>query len=77
MANSSDSVLEAALALGEAERVRIVEKLIQSLGGAGQAEIDSAWAAEAELRLQAYRDGKIQSFSADEVFASLLSKDAA
>ena len=72
MGNSFDSILEAALALSEDDRALIAEQLLQSLGRPCQAEIDAAWAAEADRRLQAYRDGKIESFSADEVFESLL-----
>jgi putative addiction module component (TIGR02574 family) len=54
------------------DRARIAEKLLQSLSGSAQAEIDAVWTAEAERRLQAYREGQIESFSADEVFGSLL-----
>jgi putative addiction module component (TIGR02574 family) len=65
MTKEAKSVLEAALALSEPERVAVAEELLQSLGGKTQAEIDEAWVAEAERRLEAYRQGKIRSYSAE------------
>ena len=72
MGDSIDVVLEAAPALGPADRARLAEKMLQSLGAVRQADIDAAWAAEAARRLQAYREERIESFSADEAFGSLL-----
>ena len=43
----------------------------EALAGAGEKEIDSEWVEEAEQRLQAYKEGKVQATPAEEVFRSL------
>ncbi|MFT5028816.1 MAG: putative addiction module component (TIGR02574 family) [Candidatus Binatia bacterium] len=49
-----------ALRLPVAERVRLVESLMDSLDDDATKEIDAAWAEEAESRLAAVRSGKLK-----------------
>lgn len=63
-------VLEIALALPEAERAFLVEKLVSSLD-CPNPEIDRLWAVEAEERLAAYRAGMMAAIPAEDVFAEL------
>ena len=61
-------VLEAeALKLGTAERARLVEHLIASLDE--DSEIEEAWAAEVERRIDAVETGSVQLIPAADVIA--------
>lgn len=61
-------VLEAeALKLGTAERARLVEHLIASLDE--DSEIEEAWAAEVERRIEAVETGSVQLIPAADVVA--------
>lgn len=61
-------VLEAeALKLGTAERARLVEHLIASLDE--DSEIEEAWAAEVERRIEAVEAGSVQLIPAVDVIA--------
>lgn len=61
-------VLEAeALKLGTAERARLVEHLIASLDE--DSEIEEAWAAEVERRIEAVETGSVQLIPAVDVIA--------
>lgn len=61
-------VLEAeALKLGPAERARLVEHLIASLDE--DSEIEEAWAAEVERRIEAVEAGLVQLIPAADVLA--------
>lgn len=71
MSPSVDSILNAALALPPDDRATVAEKLLQSLEGEAQAEIDQAWIEEAERRIQAYEQGLAKAIPADEVMRSL------
>ena len=64
--NNKD-ILEMAMKLKPAERFLIIEGLIKSLDEPDKS-IDEIWAEEAEKRLKAYRDGKLQTIPADEIF---------
>lgn len=58
--------LEAAvLALPRDERARLAERLIASLDD--EEQIEEAWREEIERRLEAYRDGDLETVAADEV----------
>lgn len=74
MSTSIDVVFEQALSLSDSERTELVQRLIESLDADRTARVEATWAAEASRRLQAYDEGKIQSFPADEVFAALRKK---
>lgn len=63
----SKEVLERALKLKPEERFTIVEGLLRSLDAPNQ-ELDGVWAEEAEMRLRAYRSGKLQGIALDDVF---------
>ncbi len=64
---SNKDILEMAMKLKPAERFLIIEGLIKSLDEPDKS-IDEIWAEEAEKRLKAYRDGKLQTISAEEIF---------
>ena len=71
MSETADTVLSAALALPAATRAELAEKLLESLDEPVQAEIDLAWAREAERRVEAYKQGTLKSVSGDDVIRSL------
>jgi putative addiction module component (TIGR02574 family) len=71
MSPTTDAVLQAALSLPRDERAALAEKILDSLGDANQAELDAAWAQEAEDRIKAYEEGKMKAIPAEEVFRSL------
>ncbi len=65
---STDELLKQAKALAPAQQLELVEALLNELDRADPA-IDSAWAAEAEERLAAYRKGEIKAIPLSEVLA--------
>lgn len=64
---SNIEILEQALKLRPDEKFVIVEGLLKSLD-APDGKIDEIWAAEAEKRLSAYRNGKLKAIPMEEVF---------
>jgi putative addiction module component (TIGR02574 family) len=64
---SNKDILEMALKLKPEERFLIIEGLIKSIDEPDK-NIDEIWAEEAEKRLKAYRDGKLQIIPAEEIF---------
>ena len=64
---SSKKVLEQALALKPDERFLIVEGILKSLDEP-DSSLDLIWVEEAEKRLRAYREGKLEGVSMEEVF---------
>ncbi len=64
---SNKDILEMALKLKPEERFLIIEGLIKSIDEPDKT-IDVIWAEEAEKRLKAYRDGKLQTIPAEEIF---------
>ena len=67
-----DAIVNAALALPAENRATLAEKLLESLEKE-RAEIDAAWAEEAQRRLQAYEQGLLKAIPGDEVFGSISS----
>ncbi len=63
-------ILEQALKLKADEKFAIVETLLKSLDEPDE-KLDSLWALEAEKRLIAYREGKIDGIPIEEVFKDL------
>ena len=63
----SKEILEQAIALKPGERFLIVEGLLKSLDEPDKT-IDEIWAEEAGKRLKAYRSGKLEGISMEEVF---------
>jgi len=64
---SSKEILEQALKLSSDEKLSVVNGLLRSLDEP-DATLDAIWADEAEKRLKAYRDGKLEGVSMDDVF---------
>ncbi len=68
MNESTDAIIAQALRLSAKQRAELAEKLIQSLD-APASDIDSTWAEESNFRYEAYKDGKLSTISAEEVFS--------
>ncbi len=64
---STKEILEKALQLKPEERFTIIESLIRSLDEPDK-ELDEIWAEEAEKRLKAYREGRLEGIDIDEIF---------
>jgi putative addiction module component (TIGR02574 family) len=64
--NTSDNILKKALSLKPPEKAQLIDKLISSLDKSDK-EIDKLWSKEAEDRIDAYDQGKINSVSLEEV----------
>jgi putative addiction module component (TIGR02574 family) len=60
-------ILEKALQLKPEERFLVVEGLIRSLDEPDQS-LDALWAEEAESRLRAYREGKLEGIPMEDIF---------
>lgn len=63
---SNKKILERAMALKPEERLMIVEGLLKSLDEPDQ-RIDEIWAEEAEKRLKAYREGRLEGIPMEEI----------
>lgn len=72
MAFKVEELYEKAMSLDEDERLKLVRLLMES-GGChdSNAEIEREWNAEAAHRYQDYKDGKVETIPADEVFGRL------
>ena len=64
---SNNEVLEQALKLKAEDRFVVIEGLLKSLDVPDE-KIDDIWAEEAEKRLEAYRDGRMEGVPMEEVF---------
>jgi putative addiction module component (TIGR02574 family) len=60
-------ILEQALKLKPEERFTLVEGLIRSLDEPDK-KLDDLWAEEAEKRLRAYREGRLEGIPMEEIF---------
>jgi putative addiction module component (TIGR02574 family) len=60
-----------ALSLPPRSRAKLAEKLLESLDGSTQKEIDALWAKEAENRIDAFEQGKLKAISGRKVFRKL------
>ena len=56
------------------ERAELAQRLLISLDEAPPAEIERLWIKEAERRLQAFREGKVQGIPAKDVFSRAVSE---
>jgi len=72
MASPAEDLESAALALPAAERARLAGRLLASLAEDGQ--VEEAWAEEIRRRLEAYRNGQIDSVAARQVIAEARAK---
>ncbi|MEA3275532.1 MAG: addiction module protein [Pseudomonadota bacterium] len=64
---SAKELLDEAMKLKPEERFTLVEGLIISLDEPDK-KLDEIWAMEAEKRLKAYREGKLEGIPMEEVF---------
>ncbi|MBW1699939.1 MAG: addiction module protein [Deltaproteobacteria bacterium] len=64
---STREILEKALQLKPEERFIVIETLLKSLDEPDK-RIDEIWALEAEKRLNAYRDGRLEGIPMEEIF---------
>jgi putative addiction module component (TIGR02574 family) len=60
--------------LSSRERARLAMNLIKSLDNHDDADVEELWLEEAERRYREYREGKIETRSADDVFRDAFSK---
>jgi len=67
---NTKALLDEAMKLKPEERLTLVEGLIQSLDEPGK-RLDEIWAEEAEKRLKAYREGKLQGVPMEEIFQEM------
>ncbi len=74
MTNNYDEIFSAALSLPPGSRAMLAEHLLQSLDAEYQAEIDAAWGAEAEKRLEEIKKGEVKTISAEQVLQKLRSR---
>ena len=63
-----ENVVQQALRLELRDRARLTEKLLESLDGLSEAEIEQLWLDEAERRLEDYRAGRSEGIPAEDVF---------
>jgi putative addiction module component (TIGR02574 family) len=64
---STKELLAEAMKLKPEERFALVESLIKSLDEPDK-QLDEIWAEEAERRLKAYREGKLEGIPMEEIF---------
>ena len=62
-----EEILDVAKRLKPQERFALVEGLIKTLDEP-DTKLDAIWADEAEKRLKAYREGKLESIPMEEIF---------
>jgi putative addiction module component (TIGR02574 family) len=67
MPSTLEQVRQAALALPEEDRVRLVDDLLATLTAENAAPLDDAWIAEVERRSEAFDAGGVATFSWEEV----------
>lgn len=64
---SSKEILKKALNLKPEERFIVIEGLLKSLDEPSS-DLDDIWAKEAEKRLKAYREGRLEGIPMEEIF---------
>jgi putative addiction module component (TIGR02574 family) len=74
MNTQTHQVLERAIVLPPIERAELLEGILSSFDFPARADIDAAWAQEAEDRIDAFNRGDILSISATEVFEKINKK---
>ncbi len=63
----AEEILKQALKLKPEERFMLVEGLLKSIDEPDES-IDALWVKESEKRLKAYRDGRLEAYSMEEIF---------
>jgi putative addiction module component (TIGR02574 family) len=74
MARTLTELEKDALQLPPRDRAELAAQLIASLEADEEADTEAQWLEEAERRYQAYRDGKLKSKPAQQVFRDAISK---
>ncbi len=69
--SSTINLISEALQLKPAEKFIVIEALIKSLD-VPNPELEKSWALEAEKRLQAYKEGKLETISFENMFEESL-----
>jgi putative addiction module component, TIGR02574 family len=64
---SSKEILKQALKLKPEEKFLVIEGLLKSLDEPDQ-QLDAVWVEEAERRLKAYREGRLEGISMEDIF---------
>jgi putative addiction module component (TIGR02574 family) len=64
---ASEEILRQALQLKPEERFTVVEGLLKSLDEPDK-KLDDIWAEEADKRLKAYREGRLEGIPMEEIF---------
>ncbi len=64
----AESITQQALDLDLKERARLAARLLESLDGVSEEEIQELWLDEAERRIQEYRAGRMEAVVSDRVF---------
>jgi putative addiction module component (TIGR02574 family) len=67
---SNKEIIESALKLSPTEKLFIVESILKSLDEPDK-EIESIWLEEAEKRLNAYREGKLEGIPMEDIFKKM------
>ena len=60
MTRAAEKILAEALALDTQERADVAAKLIASLDGEPEEDVEAAWAAEAERRIEEIESGRVE-----------------
>ncbi len=68
MGNAANLILNKALELNATERATVAEKLLVSLDSP-DSKIDALWEKEANSRVEAYNNGKLETVTSEVVFA--------
>ena len=76
MTAQAKQVLREAVGLPPIERAELVEEILASFNFPSRADIDAAWAHEAEDRIEAYERGEVASLPASKVFEKIEKKYA-
>jgi putative addiction module component (TIGR02574 family) len=64
---SNQEILDLAMTLKPVERLLIIDGLLRSLDEPDH-KFDELWAVEAEKRLNAYREGRVEGIPMEEIF---------
>ncbi len=71
MLSNFDEILKEAMSLTPEQRAMLADQLLVSLDGPDQKRIDALWAEEAERRLRAIDEGKVETIDGELVMQRL------
>jgi putative addiction module component (TIGR02574 family) len=60
MAKLAENIIKAAVKLPQKDRVRVVERLLNTLEPEAEQDVDAAWAAEIERRSREIKEGTVR-----------------